>query len=151
MAHGGKSGGWQNFRHSTDQTFAQHAIKVFICRGCGHWHERVKPAACTCGRMDYDEFPSRGEAKAWMRLRLRVERGEISDLERQVRIPLLTVHHRTGKPVAWGDYVADFRWRDVQTGETVLAECKPGGQMTYESQLKIRCVEAMGIPVTMLT
>lgn len=151
MAYGGKGGGWAGLRHSTDQTFAKHAISVHICRGCGMWHEGAKPVACTCGRMDYDSFPSKGEAKTWAKLLQRQRAGLISELERQVRIPLLTVHQRTGKPVEWGTYVADFRWLDLETGERVLAECKPGGRMTYESQLKIRCVEAMGIPVTMLT
>jgi hypothetical protein len=152
MGYGGKGGGWKGFGRSTDQTFAKHAIAVHICRGCGLWTTGAKPSACSiCGRMDFDDFPSKGEAKAWARLLQREKIGEIAELERQVRIPLLTVHHRTGKPVEWAVYVADFKWLDVASGDRVLAECKPGGRMTYESALKIRCVEAMGIPVTMLT
>lgn len=152
MPNGGKSGGWKGFGRSTDQTFAQHAIAVHICRGCGLWHEGKKPAAClSCGRMDFESFQSKGEAKTWAKLVQRQRAGLITELERQIRIPLLTVHHRTGKPVEWAVYIADFRWLDVETGDRILAECKPGGRTTYESQLKIRCVEAMGIPVTMLT
>lgn len=145
---------WNNHRHSTDQTFAQHAIKVYICRGCNNWFERVKPSACDkCGRMDFDDFPSKGEAFTWVKLLRRQERGEIGELERQVSIDLLTVHHRTGKPVKWGRYVADFRWRDLQAEgkPMVIGEAKPGGRLTYESQLKIRCVEAMGIPVEIMS
>lgn len=145
-------GGWQGMRRSTDRTFADSAIKVHICRGCGEWHEGAKPAVCrACGRLDFDDFPSKGEATAWMKLLRRQEAGQISELERQVRIPLLTVHQRTGKPVEWAVYVCDFRWLDVETGERITAECKPGGGMTYESSLKIRCAEAQGIKITMLT
>jgi hypothetical protein len=149
--HGGKRGGWSGRYTSKDRTFADRAIQVHICRGCGLWMEGAKPTACACGRMDYDTFPSKGEARWWMKLRQREQAGLIRELERQVRIPLVTVHHATGKPVWFADYIADFRWLDVATGERVTAECKPGGNLTYESQLKLRCVEAMGIPVTALT
>lgn len=147
-----KFGGWKGARQSKDRTFASSAIKVHVCAGCGLWAEGKKPAACLgCGRMDFITFPSKGEAKWWAKLRQREMAGLIRELERQVPIDLLTVHHRTGKPVAWGRYIADFRWFDVEKGERVVAECKPGGGMTYESQLKIRCVEGMGIPVEILT
>lgn len=147
-----QSGAWKGRYTSKDRTFADKAIAVHICRGCGEWHERAKPAACgKCGRMDFDDFPSKGEAMWWVKLLRRQERGEIDQLERQVRIPLVTVHRDTGKPVWFADYIADFRWRDVPTGERITAECKPGGQLTYESQLKLRCVEAAGILVTALT
>ena len=58
MPHGGKGGGYRNMGYSTDRTFANAAIKVFICRGCGAWHERTRPITCTCGRMDFDDFPA---------------------------------------------------------------------------------------------
>lgn len=145
-------GGWQKMHRSTDRTYADKAIAAHICRGCMAWHSGAKPAACTtCGRMDFESFQSQGEAKWWMKLLRRQESGQISGLERQHRIDLLTVHHRTGKPVVFATYVADFRWKDTATGELVVAECKPGAAMTYESQLKIRCVESMGIPIEMLT
>lgn len=145
-------GGWKGMRRSTDTTFAKQAIAVHVCAGCGLWHEGKKPAAClSCGRLDFESFQSKGEARWWAKLLLRVRGNLIRDLQRQVRIDLLTVHHRTGKPVVWGVYVADFAWTDVETGERVVAECKPGGAMTYESQLKVRCVEAMGLPIEMLT
>lgn len=147
----GKFGDWKTQRRSTDRTFSVKAKPVHICRGCGNWHTGAKPAACViCGRMDYESFQSTGEAKAWARLVQRVAIGQIRELERQYRIPLLTVHHRTGKPVEWAVYVADFRYFDMASGERKVVECKPGGGMTYESQLKIRCVEAMGIPVEII-
>lgn len=161
MAYGGKRGDWRRFHHSTDRTFASKAKAVYICRGCGAWNDPrwddvkgkpMPPAAClACHRMDFDHFQSRGEAKTWAKLLQRQAAGQIADLERQVPIDLLTVNHATGKPVVFARYIADFRWRDVASGDRIVGECKPGGALTYESQLKIRCVEAMGIPVTILT
>ena len=75
----------------------------------------------------------------------------IEELEREVRIPLLTVDHRTGKPVEWATYVADFRYRDLESGDRKVEEFKPSGGMSYDAQLKIRCCEAMGIPVAIVT
>lgn len=147
-----KSGNWKGRYTSKDRTFADRAIETHICRGCLLWHTGKKPAACSaCGRMDFESFKSKGEATWWMKLLRRQEAGKIKDLRRQIKIDLLTVHHRTGKPVAWGAYYADFAWTDLETGEKIIAECKPGGDLTYESQLKLRCVEAMGIPVMALT
>ncbi len=131
---------------------AKTAIAIHICRGCGLWHERAKPAAClSCGRMDFDDFQSKGEAQRWAALLLRQRGGLIAELERQVKIDLLTVNHQTGKPVVWGYYLADFRYRDVETGERVTEEYKPGGSMSYDAALKLRCVEAMGIKITVVT
>lgn len=152
MAYGGASGGWKGFKgpHLNRSDIAKRAISVHICRGCGLWHEGKKPPACTsCGRMDFDDFMSKTEATWWVKLLRRQERGFIDQLEKQVRIPLLTVHHGTGKPVEWAVFVADFRWREA--GERIVAEVKPSTGMSYDAELKIRCCEAMGIPVKLLT
>lgn len=158
--YGGKKGGWKGMASSKDTTWAVKAKAVFICNACGLWHEvrydpvakrDLPPPACAkCGRMDFTHFHSKTEAKRWETLRLMERDGDISELETQVRIPLLTVHHRTGKPVEWGTFVADFRYLN-RRGERILEEVKPRVGMTYESQLKIRCIEAMGIPVTLFT
>ena len=155
--YGGKFGGWRKGSSSKDRTFANKAIRVHICRGCGVWHEGKKPPACIgCGRMDFDTFDSKGEAMRWMKLIQLQQAGLIRELERQVSIDLLTVHHRTGKPVVWGRYVADFRYFDIEKNARIVAEYKPGDgrgdpRMTYEAELKIRCVESMGIPVEIFT
>lgn len=100
--------------------------------------------------MDFRHFHSKSEAKRWAALRLMEEQGLIRELETQVRIPLLTVNHQTGKPVEWAVFVADFRYLN-ERGERIVEEYKPSGGLTYESQLKIRCCEAMGIPVTIVS
>lgn len=160
MKHGGKKGGWRKFNASVSRSDIKAMAKVvYVCRGCDVWNrprwdavkdKELPPANCiSCGRMDFDLFQSESEARAWARLKLRARIGEISELERQVRIPLLTVNHSTGKPVEWATFVADFRY--VEAGVRKLVECKPAGVMSYDAQLKIRCCEAMGIPVEIIS
>lgn len=151
MRYGGNSGGWRRTGGNLNRSdIAKVAIKVHICRGCQLWHDGPKPAAClSCGRMDFDTFHSKSEAKWWVRLLQRQARGHIDQLEKQVRIPLLTVDHATGKPVEFAVFVADFRWREAGTRR--VGEVKPASGMSYDAQLKIRCCEAMGIPVEILT
>lgn len=160
---GGKAGGWKNY--GKGKTLERSAIKgmakvVYVCRGCGAWNrptwDKVKekslpPKACIsskCGRMDFDYFQSEGEAMAWARLLLRQSAKEISEVERQVRIPLLAFNPATGKPVEFAVYVADFRW--LEDGRRWVGEYKPDDGMSKDAELKIRCVEAMGIPVIII-
>lgn len=160
MAYGGKFGGWKKFQTSKDTTWAAKAKATYICKGCGLWHEvrfdpvagkDLPPPACLqCGRMDFVHFHSKTEARRWETLRRDEADGYISELETQYRIDLLTVDLRTGKPVKWGVMVIDFRYING-AGARVYEEVKPRDGLTYESQLKIRCVEAMGIPVTIFT
>lgn len=161
MGYGGRTGGWKGRGRIERGAIAAMAHPVYICRGCGLWNEPrwdavkskpMPPPACLgCHRMDFDFFRSKGEAKYWAKLQQRQRAGLIEELEREVRIPLLTVDHRTGKPVEWATYVADFRYRDLESGDRKVEEFKPSGGMSYDAQLKIRCCEAMGIPVAIVT
>lgn len=157
-----RNAGYKSLRFSTDRTFADKAKPVYICKACREWHDPVwharldrsgEPPMCRkCGRIaNFDYFQSTGEAKWWMKLLRRQDDGLIRELERQYKIPLLACHRETGKPVAFGDYYADFRYFDVERDKRVIAECKPGGEMTYESRIKIACVEAMGVEIEFLT
>lgn len=147
---------WRQFHQQGGADIGRRAIVVFSCRGCGLWVERPNsgpikgaPAQCqSCGRMDFDRFDSKTEAKRWATLRLLERAGEITDLQRQVRFPLLTIHDRTGKPVKIGEYVADFVHRDVKTGELVIEDSK-GGAISPEAALKLRIMEHSGRTVTL--
>lgn len=147
---------WRRFHQQGGADIAKRSIVVFVCRGCGLWHERPNagptkgaPAQCqSCGRMDFDRFDSKTEAKRWAALRLQERAGEITDLQRQVRFPLLTVDERTGKPVKFGEYVADFRYRIIATGEVVIDDSK-GGAISPDAALKLRIMEASGRTVTL--
>lgn len=148
---------WRGRKHVFGGDVARQAIVVFICRGCGLWHERAfserarPPAACLdCGRMDFDRFDSKKEAKRWAALQLQQRAGLIDQLERQVRFPLLTVHHATGKPAEWGHYVCDFRYRNLETGMQVIEDVKPEDRIMPDAAIKLRVMEASGRPVTLI-
>lgn len=98
--------------------------------------------------MDFDRFDSKTEAKRWASLRLQERAGEIADLQRQIRFPLLTIDERTGKPVKFAEYVADFRYRIISTGEVVIDDSK-GGAISPDAALKLRIMEASGRTVTL--
>lgn len=150
-------GGWKGRHVSTDTTFAAKARAVWICRGCHHWNratfDPVKktdkpPHACEkCGRMDFDHFHSGGEAGRWVQLRRKEDAGRIKDLQTQFPVRLLACNIDTGDAVEFAVLYVDFRYFDVDRGERILEEYKPAAGLTYESQLKIRCAEAMGVPI----
>lgn len=157
---GGHKGGWKSMGQISRQDIKSLAKVVYVCRGCQCWNEprfdqikdkHMPPPSCMrCGRMDFDYFQSKGEARWYAGLLLRQKVGEISEVQRQVRIPLLTVDLDTGKPKEWAVFVADASFLDDK-GRRIVGEYKPAGGMSYDAQLKIRCCEAMGIPVTIFT
>jgi len=97
--------------------------------------------------VDGIRFPSKKEARRWQELRLLEKAGRITNLERQVRIPL---HGRngpiltpTGRPMA---YVADARYVDWdRQGRTVIEDAK--GYETPEFKIKRAILAAQGIIV----
>lgn len=147
---------WRGFSQQGGADIGRRAIVVYVCRGCGLWSERPNggptkgaPAQClSCGRMDFDRFDSKTEAQHWAKLRLRERAGQLTELRRQVRYPLLTIDERTGKPVKFGEYVADFVYRDQPSNELIIADSK-GGAISPEAALKLRIMEASGRTVTL--
>ena len=93
-------------------------------------------------------FDSIKEARRWGQLLLLQKAGEISNLERQVPYELIPAqyecyprHSKTGKALKDGHkliersvkYVADFKYTETKTGETVVEDtkgCKQG--VAYE-------------------
>lgn len=140
---------WRQFGKINGSDLGKLAITTFVCCGCGTFHEREKPAHCiSCGRIDFHRFMSRGEAVRWAQL-LRLQRaGQISDLQRQVRFPLVTVTS-TGKPIKFADYVADFTY--TEDGETVREDYKSKSGIDPVAELKLRIMEASGLPVRLVT
>lgn len=87
-------------------------------------------------------FHSTGEAARWRELELLERAGAISNLERQVRVPLTVT--RDGVAHLLGHYVADFAY--VEGGRAVLEDFK--GADTPMSAWKRKHVEAQtGIAV----
>ena len=98
--------------------------------------------------MDFETFDSMGEFKKYASLEMLQRAGEISDLRRQVVYPLMTIG-RDGLAVQWSKLVIDYVY--VEKGETVVADWKPADGMSPDAALKIRCLEASGIKVTIFT
>lgn len=141
-----KGGAWTRTRRLNGSDAGAKAIKVFVCEGCGLWHEHKKPAQCmSCGRMDFMTFDSKGEAMYWARLQLRQRAELITDLRRQIPLDLLTVG-RDGLTCVWGKMIVDYGFTD-ETGAQRWQDFKPDAGPSPDSVLKIRCLEAQGIIV----
>lgn len=81
-------------------------------------------------------FDSKHEAMRWRELALLQRSGEIADLRRQVKYILVPAQvDENGKAVERAvSYVADFVYRDVRSGETVVEDAK--GMHTREYIIK---------------
>lgn len=151
---------WRGFSQQGGADIGRRAIVVYVCKHCGAWHERPNSGAtkgppaqcinalCVWPIGEFDRFDSKTEAQQWAKIKLREREGRITELRRQVRFPLLTVDERTGKPVKFADYVADFVYLDVATGEVVIEDSK-GGAISPEAALKLRVMESSGRTVTL--
>jgi len=80
-------------------------------------------------------FASQAEAKRYIALSIMARAGIISGLECQPSYPLIVA----GQKVA--TYKADFRYREVATGETVVEDVK--GVLTPVYRLKKKLVRAL--------
>lgn len=122
------------------------AVKVYECNGCGAQHKGDRPAQClACGRMDFTKIDSVTEANRLGELRLLRNAGIISDLQTQVRFPLLA--WRAGNACTVGHYIADFTY--YRDGERIIEDAK--GAISPEAQLKLRWMAGMGLPVQIVT
>lgn len=71
------------------------------------------------------KFDSLREAERYSQLKLLERAGQITDLELQPRFELIPKQRRDdGKPERACEYVADFRYTDVRTGQTVIEDAK---------------------------
>lgn len=100
-------------------------------------------------RFEYDghRFDSKREAKRWAELSLMQRAGHISNLERQVKIPL----EGQGAPILTDSgaqqrvYVADFKYFDTRAQAWVIEDAK--GHPTEVYKLKRAIVQAMGLTI----
>ena len=95
--------------------------------------------------MDFLNFDSTGEAKRWATLLLSEKAGKISNLERQVRFPLMAAGPKGPSKV--GDYIADFVYVD-EFGDQVREDFK--GAVTDVADFKLRFMKAQGLPVKLI-
>ena len=94
-------------------------------------------------------FDSQKEAERWAVLRMIESAGLITDLRRQVRIPLLgkngPVRFQPSNRAAV--YVADFAYFDVPKGVEVIEDTK--GYQTQEFKLKRAVLAAQGVEIVL--
>ncbi len=136
------------------------AKPVWLCQNCRCWHEDydrqgklLKPTWCKfCSKPDFDYFMSKGEATCWGNLHLRVRAHEIRNLRRQVPFDLKTVDP-DGNIVVWAQAILDYAFEELNDDEwrEVIADFKPSEGMSPYAELKIRCLQAQGIPVRIIT
>lgn len=75
--------------------------------------------------IDGHTFDSKREAARYGVLKLLERTGTITDLELQPRFELIPKQRRDdGRPERACEYVADFRYTDARTGQTVIEDAK---------------------------
>jgi hypothetical protein len=92
------------------------------------------------------KFSSKKEARRWCQLQLLEQAGEIRDLKRQVKVPLLgrdgPILTPTGRKA---HYVADFTYTEARSGLEVIEDAK--GYPTPEYMLKRAVLAAQGVRI----
>lgn len=153
-------GAWRRTGRLNGSDAGRKAKAVWLCSACRCWHDDrdekgklIKPLWCKfCQRPDFDYFHSSGEAKCWAALHQRARAGELRDLKRQVPFDLMTIS-ANGLPRKWGETILDFAFDELRAGEwvPVVADFKPSEGMSPDAALKLRCLEAQGVPVRIIT
>ena len=83
-------------------------------------------------------FDSRKEADRWQTLRLLERAGKISELQRQVKYPLLPAQKVDGKTAERAvSYIADFVYLDAATGKIVVEDVKGVKTEVYKLKRKL--------------
>lgn len=105
--------------------------------------------------VDGTKFSSRLEARRYSELKLLERAGAITDLKLQVRYdlmagdkPILITSGRYTKGRK-AQYVADFVYRDIESGATIIEDTK--GKRTAEYKLKKAIMERMGYLIVEIT
>ncbi|WP_336974536.1 DUF1064 domain-containing protein [Alcaligenes sp. PF14] len=97
--------------------------------------------------IDGIRFSSKLEAARYQQLRLLERAGQITDLELQPRFELIPKQRRDdGRPERACEYVADFRYTDTRTGQTVIEDAKGMRTRDYIMKRKLM-LQVHGITV----
>lgn len=110
----------------------QIAIKVWVCKSCYTRHEKEKPTECShCHFNDFYYFASKFEANRFAELSMLQTAGQIKDLQTQVAFPIKV----NGVDIC--KYVADFTYKNAQTGEAIIEDTK-GHEKAVTDLFKIK-------------
>ncbi|WP_374697300.1 DUF1064 domain-containing protein [Alcaligenes nematophilus] len=97
--------------------------------------------------LDGHTFDSKKEARRYAELKLLERAGLICGLELQPRFELIPKQRRDdGKPERACEYVADFRYTDTATGQTVIEDAKGMRTRDYIMKRKLM-LQVHGISV----
>lgn len=97
--------------------------------------------------IDGHTFDSKREAARYGVLKLLERTGTITDLELQPRFELIPKQRRDdGRPERACEYVADFRYTDTRTGQTVIEDAKGMRTRDYIMKRKLM-LQVHGISV----
>lgn len=144
---------WKRSKSVSGAKLGAVANKVYICKGCeAKTFGKRKPKECDdCGFLDFHIFHSTGECGRWHQLKILQDAGHISNLDRQVRMPLYTAKRVDGTllQVKVAVYVADFVY--FEDGKKVIEDFKSAGLMDDVAKLKLRWMEAQGQPVKIVS
>ena len=123
------------------------AQPIYVCSApnCEVHHKAIKdgthwlqPDHCIgCGGMAFMFFQTNGEAQRYASLRLQEKTGRVRDLKRQVRFGLFTIAPN-GLQVHVADYIADFVYTIIATGEEIVEDVKPKGGIDPVAALKLK-------------
>lgn len=119
-----------------------------VCPKCRSNVFSTKPSKYHAQRVDAEDgkFDSKLEFRRWRELKLLEQAGVITELKRQVRIPLIP-QSKYGREIA---YVADFSYRE--DGKLVIEDTKSEATKTSLYRLKKRLVaEKYGIEIKEVT
>lgn len=144
---------FSGFRRVSGAQAGKIAVKVYVCKTCGiHHPPGRKPKACidpNCAGLAFTKFDSKAEAARYATLCLLEMQGIISNLQTQVPFDLMAARQLQGRTVQVkvARYVADFVYdRD---GKEIVEDVK--GSITSLAVLKLKWMEAQGIPVKLTT
>lgn len=119
-----------------------------VCPKCRSNVFSTKPSKYHAQRVDAEDgkFDSKLEFRRWRELKLLERAGVITELKRQVKIPLI-LQSKYGREIA---YVADFSYRE--DGKVVIEDTKSEATKTPLYRLKKRLVaEKYGIEIKEVT
>jgi hypothetical protein len=95
-------------------------------------------------RVDGIRFDSTREAARYLELRILEAAGAISALEVHPKFPIdVAPLFDGGAPIPCGTYTADFRYRDLRSGDVVIEDVKSGPTRTTAYRLRKRLTEAL--------
>jgi hypothetical protein len=131
-----------------------------------HWHNTRAGRAPASTRSKYGakvvhvnglRFDSQREAARYAELTLLLSAGEISDLEIHPGFPLMVLELTEATAPPWvmhtiGMYHADFKYRNVRTGNIIVEDVKSKPTKTEAYALRKKHVEAQyGITIVEIT